>query len=49
MINTEDLFKFCEEILVLDELFTKGNFMFDKGKEIPRERTETIVKPIPKK
>ena len=46
--NTEDLFKFCEENLVLDELFTKRrNFMFVKGKEIPRERPETIVKPIP--
>jgi hypothetical protein len=45
--NTEDLFKFCEENMVLDELFTKRNFMFVKGKEIPRERSETIVKPIP--
>ena len=45
--NTEDLFKFCEENLVLDEPFTKINFMFAKGKEIPRERPETIVKPIP--
>jgi len=45
--NTEDLFKFCEENMVLDELFTKRNFMFVKGKEIPREQPETIVKPIP--
>jgi hypothetical protein len=45
--NTEDLFKFCEENLVLDEPFIKRNFIFVKGKEIPRERPETIVKPIP--
>jgi hypothetical protein len=40
-------FWFVRKNMVLDELFTKRNFMFAKGKEIPRERPETIVKPIP--
>ena len=45
--NSKDLFNYCKKHLIIDEMFAKRTFFHVTENEVPRDREQTMVRPIP--